>query len=194
MELKEMILMGLENVKMGTGRALDGLTPVELKWQQRPDVSPIGLILFHMIHAEDYMIHGQLQGKPRLWESGMWYKKLNKQIKDGGGGLHYTAEQVAAFVVPDIKALIAYADAVRKETIEYLNGLKAEDFDNKVQMPVPKVSTSEISNAPNPNAPRPPVIMTVGSCLVYLVTHLAQHFGEISYLRDLQRGVVLTAV
>jgi hypothetical protein len=183
MDVKELIQNGLENVKRGLDRTLDGLTAAELKWQPRPDANSIGLILFHSIRAEDSSIHTQLQGKLQLWESEKWSQKLNKAIDDGGA--HYTAEQVASFVVPDIKDLMAYADKVRKDTIEYLKGLKPGDFDKKVNMPPPPPMPAGTSTPPM----RPPFNPIVGSILVMLVTHLAQHAGEISYLRGLQRGM-----
>jgi len=83
MEMKELIQNGLENVKRGFDRTLDGLTPAELKWQPRPDANSIGLILFHSIRTEDSSIH-MLQGKLQLWESGEWYQKFHKAINDGG--------------------------------------------------------------------------------------------------------------
>ena len=65
-------------------------------------------------HTEDSSVH-RLQDKPQLWESEKWYQKFNKAINDGGA--QHTAEQVAAFVVPDLKELLAYAEAVRKNTL-----------------------------------------------------------------------------
>ncbi len=184
METKELIQNGLENVKRAIGRTLDGLTPAELKWQPRPDANSIGLILFHSIRAEDSSIH-RLQGKLQLWESEKWYQKFNKAVNDGGA--HYTAEQVAAFVVPDLKELLAYAEAVRKDTLEYLKGLKPEDFDRKVNLPPPPAPIAISAGSPAP--PRPPFNPVVGSMLLMLVTHLSQHAGEISYIRGLQRGM-----
>ena len=184
MEMKELIQNGLENVKRGFDRALDGLTPAELKWQPRPDANSIGLILFHSIRTEDSSIH-MLQGKPQLWESEKWYQKFHKTINDGGA--HYTAEEVAAFVVPDLKELLAYAEAVRKDTLEYLKGLKPEDLDRKVNLP-PRPAPIAISTG-RPSPPRPPLNPIVGSILLMLITHLSQHVGEISYIRGLQRGM-----
>lgn len=40
MDAKELIKAGLENTKRSVDRALDGLTPAELKWQPRPDANP----------------------------------------------------------------------------------------------------------------------------------------------------------
>ncbi len=184
MEVKEFVQNGLENIKRVIDRTLDTLTPEELKWQPRPDANSIGLILFHMIRSEDSSIH-MLQGKTQLWETEKWYQKFNKAVNDGGA--HYTAEQVAAFVVPDFKELLSYAEAVRKITIEYLKGLKPEDLDRKIELPPPPAPAAGTEGRPVP--PRPPFNPIVGSILLMLITHLAEHAGEISYIRGLKRGM-----
>jgi hypothetical protein len=76
---------------------------------------------------------------------------------------------------------------VRKNTLEYLKGLKPKDLDNKVNLPPPPASMA----MPAGNAPlrRPPFEPIVGSMLMHEVTELAGHAGEISYLRGLQRGM-----
>ena len=181
MEMKELIQNGLEDVNIIFDRTLDGLTAEELKWQPRPDAKSIGFILFDSIRAEDHLIH-RLQGKPQLWESAKWYQKFNKTIGDGGA--HYTAEQLAAFVVPDLKDLLAYAEVVRKETLSYLKGLKPKDFDKKVNMPPPIAI-----QAGRPTPPRPLLYPIVGSMLIHLLTRFAERVGEISYIRGLQRGM-----
>ena len=183
MEMNELIQNGLENSKSVIDRTLDGLTPAELKWRPRPDANSIGLILFHCIRSEDRLIH-ILQGKPQLWESEKLYQKFNKTIEDGGA--HYTAEQVAAFVVPDVKDLLAYSEMVRKNTLEYLKGLKPKDFDKKVNLPPPPTPIVIPAGRPIPMRPFNPI---VGSMLVHEVTELAGHAGEISYIRGLQRGM-----
>jgi hypothetical protein len=184
MEMNELIQNELENVKRVFDRTLDGLTPAELKWQPRPDANSIGLILFHSIRAEDSSIH-RLQGKPQLWESDKWYQKFNKMIADGGA--HYTTEQVAAFVVPNLKELLVYAEAVRKDTLEYLKGLEPKDFDKKVNLPPPPARMVMPSGRSAP--PWPPFNPIVGSMLLHVVTHLSEHAGKISYIRGLQRGM-----
>ena len=181
MEMKELIQNGLEDVEKVLDRTLDGLTPKELKWRPRPDAKSIGFILFDSIRAEDDLIH-RLQGKTQLWESEKWYQKFNKTIGDSGA--HYTAKQLAAFVVPDLKDLLAYAEVVRKETQSYLKGLKPKDFDKKVNMPPPIAI-----QAGSPTPPRPLFNPIVGSMLMHLVTRFAERAGEISYIRGMQRGM-----
>jgi hypothetical protein len=188
METTELIRIGLGNVKRLLDRTLDGLTPAEIKWQPRPDANSIGIILFDIARSEDASIQSRLQGKPQLWESEKWYQKLNKSANDSGG--HYTAEQVAAFVVPNLKDLLGYSEAVREQTLEYLKDLTAGQLDKKVELP-PMGPPPTAPSAGTPNQPRLPPFrdMTVGSMLMMNVTHLAQHAGEISYLRGLQRGM-----
>jgi uncharacterized damage-inducible protein DinB len=183
MEMKDLVQNGFDNVKRTLDRTLDGLTAEELKWQPKPDANSIGLILFHMLRTEDSMVH-RMQGKPQIWETEKWYQKFNKTIEDGGA--HYTAEQVAAFVVPDVKDLLAYSEMVRANTLEYLKGLKPKDFDKKVDLPPPPTPVVIPGGRPIPTRPFNPV---VGSMLVHEVTELAGHAGEISYIRGLQRGM-----
>jgi hypothetical protein len=181
MEMKKLIQNGLEDVEKVLDRTLDGLTPEELRWQTRPDAKSIGFIFFDSIRAEDHLIH-RLQGKPQLWESEKWYQKFNKTIEDSGA--HYTTEQLAVFVVPDLIDLLAYAEVVRKETQSYLKGLKPKDFDKKVNMPPPIAI-----QAGNSTPPRSLFNPIVGLMLIHLVTRFAERAGEISYIRGMQRGM-----
>ena len=184
MEINYIIKTGLDLTKRTLDRTLDGLTTEEIKWQPKNDANSIGLILFHVIRAEDSMVH-RIQGAPQVWETAKWYQKLNKAIDDGGA--HYTAEQVHNFVVPDIKEMMAYAAAVRKNTLEYLDSLRPEDFDRKVEVPPrpPQMGPDGKSLPPM----KPPFEQVVGAMLFYAVLHIDQHAGEISYLRGLKRGM-----
>ena len=184
MEMKDLVQNGFDNVKRTLDKTLDSLTAEELKWQPKPDANSIGLILFHMTRTEDSIVH-RMQGKPQIWETEKWYQKFNKTIEDGGA--HYTVEQVAAFVVPDVKELLAYREMVGKNTLEYLKGLKPKDFDKKVNLPPPPVSMAVPAEYAPPR--RPPFEPIVGSMLMHEVTELAGHTGEISYIRGLQRGM-----
>lgn len=187
MEMKELIQIGLANNKRSLDRTLDGLTQAEVQWQPKPDANSIGLILFDISRSEDASVQSRLRDKPQLWEAEKWYQKLGKDTKDTGG--HYSAEQVAAFIVPDLKNLLEYAEAVRKQTLEYLKELTPADFDKKVNLPPMGPPPVMPAGTHTPPGPSPFRDMTVGSFLMMNVTHFAQHIGEISYLRCLQRGM-----
>lgn len=168
MDLRRHIRNELNNVKRATERAIDGLSRHELMWRPGPECNSIGLILFHQARLEDAFVQAMIQGKPQIWESEEWYKKLNLPVGDTGS--HYTAEQVANFAVPELKDLLAYADAVRTRTLDYLKGMTLEEFDKTIS--IPRFGD-----------------VTVGAMFAFTIVHLAQHAGEISYLRGVQRGM-----
>jgi hypothetical protein len=168
MEIKEYILLEFGGLKRGFGRALKDLTHQELMWRPACGCNSMGLILFHVARSEDSLIQATVQGKPQIWETGKWYEKLNLPAEETGS--HYTVDQVNAFPVPELKDIMAYYDAVRAQTLDYLKGVQSEELDKKVSMP-------------------PYGDLTIGIILSIIVNHSAQHIGEISYLRGLQRGL-----
>jgi hypothetical protein len=168
MELKDYILMEVEGLKRGSSRTLDSLKQSEITWRPACGCNSIGLILFHIIKSEDSCVQERLRGKPLIFETGKWYQKLNLPKEEAGA--HYTVDQVNAFPVPDLKDMLAYLDAVRANTLEYLKSLTAADLDRKITM----AHFGEIS---------------VAAFFSVITSHSSQHMGEISYLRGLQRGM-----
>lgn len=51
--------------------------------------NPIGALITHILHCEDFMINTAVQGQPLLWERDGWAARL-------GGGLMVDLEQSAA--------------------------------------------------------------------------------------------------
>ncbi|MBN1188377.1 MAG: DinB family protein [Dehalococcoidales bacterium] len=168
MELKDYILMEVEGLKRNSSRVLDTLKQSEIAWRPASGCNSIGLILFHIARAEDSFVQTHLQKKPELFKSGKWYEKLDLPADEAGA--HYNADQVNAFTVPELKELLAYHDAVRTATVEYLKGLSAADLDKKVTMPF-------FGD------------MSVAAVLSLITGHASQHIGEMSYLRGIQRGL-----
>jgi DinB superfamily len=167
MELKEYITMELEGLKRGIDRVFNGLTQAEMQWRPACGCNSIGLIFFHVAKSEDAFIQEVVQGKPQLWSAGKWYEKLHMSEKESGA--HYTIDQVNTFPVPDVKDVFAYYDAVRNQTMNYLKTLNPADFEKKFKLPFGEFSLAGIFSI--------------------IVSHTAQHVGEISYLRGLQRGM-----
>jgi len=167
-EIKEYIRMELEGLERGVTRVINSLTHQELMWRPACGCNSIGLVLFHMARSEDSFVQARIQGKPQVWETEKWYKKLN--LAENEAGAHYTVEQVNAFPVPELKDVLAYYDTVRARTMDYLKGVTPGTFDKKITLP----HFGEI---------------TVGAIFSIIIGHTSQHIGEISYLRGLQRGM-----
>lgn len=169
METNAFILDMLGHMQRALSGAVDGLSHEEIKWQPNPEANSIGFILWHVTRAEDGGIQRFIQQKPQLWETEKWHQKLNLSdyVEDDGWG--YTAEQVAAFPVPALKDLLGYADAVRSQTIEYLQNVTTDKLDEKVNTPFGELSAGQV--------------------LSLFMVEIAQHIGHIAYLRGLQRGI-----
>jgi hypothetical protein len=169
METKEYILMQFEILKSGVDRTITGLTQQEISWRPSCGCNPIGLIFFHVIKIEDSSFQS-LQGKNALWETEKWYVKLNLPVTERGS--HYTSiEQINNFQVPRLEDLLAYSNAVRIKTLEYINNVSVNELERKIKVPW---RTGEF-----------PIAWFIASQL----SHITQHIGEISYLRGLQRGM-----
>jgi uncharacterized damage-inducible protein DinB len=167
MEIKNYVKNEFDSLKRTSTRVLDTMTQQELMWRPANGCNSMGLILFHVARSEDSFIQTRLQGKPQIWESEKWYIKLN--MGEAETGSHYTIDQVNAFRVPSMKELLDYYDAVRMSTLDYLSSLTSNAFDKVVKLPFGE--------------------FTVAGVLTLVVSHTAQHLGEISYLRGMLRGM-----
>jgi hypothetical protein len=167
MELKEYIKNELDGLKRISTRILNTLTQQELTWRPACGCNSMGLILFHVARSEDSFIQASLQNKPQVWESGKWYKKMN--LAESEIGAHFTVDQVNAFTVPNIKDILDYCEVVRSKTLSYLSNLDPKEFDKPVKLRFGD--------------------FTVAGIFGLIVSHTAEHLGEISYLRGTLRGM-----
>jgi hypothetical protein len=168
MEVKEFIKGQFDGADQAIKRVVDTLTQEEISWQPKGGCNTIGLILFHIYKTEDAFINHMVNGKQELWETDKWYEKVG--VPANVETAHFSGpEQVDAFKVPKLKAIIDYGAVVRKATLAYLNTIKPEDLDKKIEMhfgPLPMAMVFSI-----------------------LVSHAASHTGEMSYIRGLKRGM-----
>ena len=169
MELNAFAKSVFDRVQQSVDRALDSLTDEELNWQPGPEANPIGFTLWHQIRAEDAIINGMLQQKPQVWITEKWYEKCNMpdDPMDSGGG--YTAEQVSSFNCPKLEDLLAYGNTVRTQTMNYLDSLTPEKYDEVIKAPFGEFS--------------------IGQLIGLLISEIAQHTGHIGYVRGLKRGL-----
>ena len=169
METSDFILDTLEQEQNARMEAVNGLSHEELTWRPGAEANSIGFILWHQIRCEDSMVQGMIQQKPQVWVSGKWHQRLGVTENPQDDGWGYTAEQVAAFLVPELKELLGYAEAIRTQTIKYLKATTADKLEQVVQTPMGELTT--------------------GQSLALLLSEIAQHTGQIAYLRGLQRGL-----
>ncbi|MBI4332930.1 MAG: DinB family protein [Chloroflexi bacterium] len=167
MELTDFVIEALNGIEQQITRSLDGLSHHELTWRPGPECNSIGLILFHTSRLEDTVVQARLQGKPEVWETGRCYQRMN--LPAGATGHGHTVATLAAFVVPELREMVDYAKAVRARTIDYLKNVQPAEL-NRV------IST--------PRGDR-----TIRGTIGRMLTHIAEHAGDISYVRGIQRGL-----
>lgn len=92
------------------------------------EAHPIGYIAAHILHCEDVMINSALRGTPSIWERDGWDQKLGLPL-----AMVEDAKVARAYRCDPLK-LDEYAQAVYKNTEEYLDSLRAEDLDEEVDL------------------------------------------------------------
>ena len=168
METKEFVKLTLDSIQQSVDNALKDLTEEDLNYQPGPESNSIGFTLWHQIRAEDSIINDMLANQPQEWITGKWYKKCNMSDDPQNSGFGYTPEQVASFVCPNLDILLDYGKAVRAGTKKYLDSLTPEKFDVEIEAPFGK--------------------MPVAGVLSLLIGEIAQHTGQIGYVRGLKKG------
>ena len=171
MALVEFIQECLEQNYKSLVRSVEGLTQDELSWRPDRQCNSIGFLAWHYGRVLDRWTHTRIQGIPQLWEEG-WAGECNRTTADpDDAGFGFTVEQLEAFQVPPGPVLLAYAEAAKHKTMEYLGGLDDSTLEN--------VTIS------NPYGGR----VTLRTVFQQLLWELNQHGGQMSYLRGMQRGI-----
>jgi len=89
---------------------------------------PIGALIAHILHCEDFMLNTAVQGKPPLWERDGWGARL-------GGGLMVDLEESAARAYKcDPQQMAEYAKVVFANTDAILSSLKDSDLERELDL------------------------------------------------------------
>ena len=169
MEVKDSVLQVLGDTQAALMLSVDGLSQEELMWQPQPGANHIAFILWHTLRVEDWFFQYMFQRMPQVWESEKWHEKLNLPDDPRITGYGYTAEQVDSFPAVQFGDLLGYGEAVRARTLDYVRQLAPAKFDEKVKSRI----FGEVS---------------VGNLINHLLCEIAQHVGQIAYLRGLVKG------
>jgi uncharacterized damage-inducible protein DinB len=167
MKASDFIMMSLEESHDYVAQALKGLSPDELAFRPRPHSNSIIFLLWHLARVEDLWINRILLGKGELYEVDGWYRKFGTPAADSGFG--YDFARLDDWPVPALGLANDYAAAVRKATLAYLKAVKSSTMDEPRDFGWRRG--------------------TVGSALSHLVTEIAEHSGQIGYLRGIMKGI-----
>ena len=165
---KEAIQSGLEEYLQALTRALEGLTPTEIRWQATPHTNHIAWLVWHMARVEDGWV-SRLRRGPTVWQADGWAARFHMD-PTGSGGAGHTMEEVRAMPEIPLPDLMAYFDAVRAVTRQYLE--QATDADLSREYPRARGG------------------VVTGSWIVgHILVEESQHTGQVALLRGMMRGL-----
>ncbi len=171
MDFRDVTISALKEYKDALARALDGLTPIELRWQPSPSANHALWLAWHIARVEDRWTNWYVAGGEEVWTTDRWSERMG--IPAEGNGYGATAEDVAGFPDVDIADVTAYHDAVREKVLPVIEGLSASDLEQSYGDRI-----SRRREAP-----------TVAWVLGHIAVEEAQHVGQIAYIRGMLRGL-----
>jgi uncharacterized damage-inducible protein DinB len=160
MEILDYIRREFASMRGLSGSTMTGMTDELLNAPATGVANTIGATLIHLISSEEFFTQKLLQGKPMLWDDAGWNKKVGLDIPSNGDVWTEVSK-----VKLSLTSLLQYQEAVCAETEAYLNSLKPEDLDRKVDM----------FGQPHP----------VADVLALVINHETAHLGEIAALKGI---------
>ena len=146
--------------------ALDGLDEYELHWRPTPESNTIDWIVWHMARTEDYWINTRLSERETIWVDQGWRERIGVYVD--GTGYGQTLDHIRTMPELDVSVLMAYYKAVRERTTEFFTDeIEEEDLGKVLESP----GTESF---------------TYAKVLGHL---LAEHLGQIDYIRGMIRGI-----
>ncbi len=145
---------------------LQGLTQEQLLWQPAVHANCIAEIAFHAIYARDKLFESSAGLGAVLWESQQWYKRFGYPRELPKTGWVSVLRELK-LPPPRVDDLLAYMEAIHKDTQDKLQRLSPSDLDR-------------VADPRNPER-------LVGFYLRHLITHTNNHHGQIDYIRGLMQ-------
>ena len=165
MHAKDILIDGYSRIQEEVHAAVDGLTPGVLNARPAADANSISWLVWHLTRVQDDHV-ADASGLDQVWLSQGWEKRFGLDLPRKATGYGHSPEQVAKVQVDSGDLLTGYYDAVHEQSVEFLRGLAAKDFERVVD-----------------ERWDPPV--TLGVRLVSVLSDDLQHVGQAAYLRGL---------
>jgi uncharacterized damage-inducible protein DinB len=164
---KEAIQSGLEEYLQALQRALEGLTPAEVRWQPTLHTNHIAWLVWHMARVEDLWV-SRLRQRPEVWTADGWADRFH--MDPASNGARQTMEEVRAMPAIPLTDLMVYFEAVRAVTRQYLE--RATDANLSQEYPRSRGG------------------MVTGSWILgHILVEESQHVGQVALLRGMIRGM-----
>ena len=170
MEISRIVKEAFEELEAELAHMLEGLSPEDLDWKPDQDANSISFLMWHIGRAEDIYVSDYALRQAQVFERGGWADRWGIAVDDTGFG--YGREDLDAYPNPPLDEIAEYRKQVRDESLAYLQTLSENDFDI----------------VPPSDHPRRRDY-TIGRVWSHLICEIAQHVGQISYIRGLRKGL-----
>jgi hypothetical protein len=164
MKANELLLDGFGRIREGVAATLDGIDAAVLARRPAGNGNSIAWLIWHLGRVEDAQL-AAAAGLEQVWTSRGFADRFGLPLSVRDTGYGHSSEQVDA-VRAEPELLLAYYEAVHRQTAEFLAGLGDEDLDRIVD-----------------TRWDPPV--TLGVRLVSMLADCLQHVGQAAYAKGL---------
>ncbi len=168
MHAKDILIDAYSRIQEEVHATVDGLSPDDLNARPAADANSVSWLVWHLTRVQDDHI-ADASGLDQVWLAQGWEKRFGLDLPRRDTGYGHSSAKVAKVRVDSGDLLTEYYDAVHEQTLGYLRGLTAKDFERIVD-----------------ERWDPPVTLAVR--LVSVLSDDLQHVGQAAYVRGLLRS------
>lgn len=191
-----MLAQQLDTANLRLHHSARDLTPRELVARPLPGVNPIGFILWHVARGQDWAIQTAVRGIPEVVRRPEW---SSGSIAIPGIGTGFDLDEaVRVAEAVHLPTLLAYADAVHAEVLDWVRSLDESYLDQVPDAaahdaPHPEYQTAGFRAEMDGGPEHDDAVGRKGGLPVWVfltsvaVTHVHRHLGEVDLVKDLMR-------
>jgi hypothetical protein len=127
----ELLADAFGRVRESVHATVEGLDGELLTRRIDPAANSIAWLVWHLTRVQDVHI-ADAAGLEQIWFADGWAERFGLPFDDTATGYGHTTEEVGAVRVEDAKLLLGYHDAVHRQTVDYVRGLRNADYDRIV--------------------------------------------------------------
>ena len=153
---------------------LKDLTAEQLRWQPEAHDTSVAFATWHTYRAADDLCNGFVIGRPSVYASGGWAKRLPvSEAGASGFGNGLNREQIGRLAFAGSE-LVAYAKAVGESLVEWVSNASEAEQDAEVNLPFFATAYPGYDK-----------MTKLEAISFFAIGHTAEHLGEVQMVRGL---------
>jgi uncharacterized damage-inducible protein DinB len=168
MQAKDILIDAYQRIQEEVHATVDGLPPDDLNATPALGANSLSWLVWHLSRVQDDHV-ADAAGLKQVWLTQGWEKRFGLDLPERDTGYGHSPQKVAKVRVGSGELLVGYYDAVHEQTLEFVRGLGAKDFERVVD-----------------ERWDPPV--TLGVRLVSVIDDDTKHLGQAELVRGLLPG------